>query len=175
MTATIEERAAATTLKGNPMTVLGPELAVGDAAPAFTLKDGGMADKTLADYAGKVKVLVTVPSLDTPVCDTETRKFNEEATGLGDDVVVLVVSIDLPMAQKRWCGAAGVENVHCLSDYLTGDFGRDYGVKIKEIGLLSRTVIVIGKDDKISYIERVAEVAEEPNYDAALEAAKAAK
>ncbi|MEM7577235.1 MAG: thiol peroxidase [Planctomycetota bacterium] len=173
MTATIE-RAEATTLKGNPMTVLGPELSVGDAAPAFTLKANDMSDKTLADYAGKVKVLVTVPSLDTPVCDTETRKFNEEATGLGDDVVVLVVSIDLPMAQKRWCGAAGVEHVHCLSDYMTGDFGRDYGVKIKEIGLLSRNIFVIGKDDKITYIQRVAEVADEPDYDAALAAAKAA-
>ncbi len=172
---TTAERPQAVTLKGNPMTLLGTELNVGDAAPAFRLKATDMSDKTLADYAGKVKVLLTVPSLDTPVCDTEARRFNEEAAKLGDDVVVLIASIDLPMAQKRWCGAAGVENVHCLSDYLTGDFGRTYGVKIKEIGLLSRNVFVIDRNDKITYAQHIKEVAEEPDYAAALKAANAAK
>ncbi len=169
------ERPAATTLKGNPMTLLGDELKPGDAAPAFSLKAADMSDKTLADFAGKVKVLLTVPSLDTPVCDTETRRFNEEAVALGDDVAVLVASVDLPMAQKRWCGAAGVENVITLSDYLSHDFGKAYGVRIKEVGLLARCVFVIDKDDKITYVQLVNEVAEEPDYAAALAAAKAAK
>ncbi|MEM8782183.1 MAG: thiol peroxidase [Planctomycetota bacterium] len=174
-TATAPERPEAVSLKGKTMTLLGPELKAGDAAPAFTLKATDMSDKTLADYAGKVKVLVTIPSIDTPVCDVETRRFNQEAGTLGDDVVVLIVSIDLPMAQSRWCGAAGVDCVDCLSDYMTGDFGRDYGVKIKEIGLLCRDIFVIDKDDQITYHEHVEDLANEPNYDAALEAVKAAK
>jgi thiol peroxidase len=169
------QRAEAVTLKGNPMTLLGDELNAGDAAPDFTLKATDMSDKSLSDFAGKVKILLTVPSLDTPVCDTEAKRFNEEAGKLGDDIVVLVTSIDLPMAQKRWCAAEGVESVHCLSDYLTGDFGRDYGVKIKEIGLLSRNVFVIDKDGKITYAEHVKEVADEPDYAAALEAAQNAQ
>ncbi len=169
------ERPAAVTLKGNPKTLLGDELKAGDAAPAFTLKGNDMSDKTLADFAGKVKVLVTVPSLDTPVCDTETRRFNEAAGSLGEDVVVLVVSVDLPMAQKRWCGAAGVENVTTLSDYYDHAFGVAYGVRIKELGLLARAVWVVGKDDKITYAQLVGEVTEEPDYDAALTAAKAAR
>lgn len=165
------ERAAAITLKGNPMTLVGDELKAGDKAPDFSLKAGDMSDKTLADYAGKVKIISVVPSLDTPVCDTQTRKFNEEAGSL-DGVVVLTVSVDLPMAQNRWCGAAGVENVVCLSDFKDHTFGVDYGVRIKEIGLLARQVMVVDKDDTIQYVQLVPEVAEEPNYDAALEKAK---
>ncbi|MBB6428753.1 thiol peroxidase [Algisphaera agarilytica] len=168
------ERSAAVTLKGNPMTLLGDELKVGDAAPDFSLKANDMSDKSLADYAGKVKLISVVPSLDTPVCDTETRKFNEEAGGLGDGVVVLTVSVDTPMAQKRWCGAAGVENVECLSDFKDHTFGPAYGVRIKEIGLLARQIFVVDKDDKIVYTQLVGEVAEEPDYDAALAAAKGA-
>ncbi|MEM9420882.1 MAG: thiol peroxidase [Planctomycetota bacterium] len=168
------ERSAAVTLKGNPMTLLGDELKVGDPAPDFSLKATDMSDKSLADYAGKVKLISVVPSLDTPVCDTETRKFNEEAGGLGDGVVVLTVSVDTPMAQKRWCGAAGVENVECLSDFKDHTFGPAYGVRIKEIGLLARQIFVVDKDDKIVYTQLVGEVAEEPDYDAALAAAKAA-
>ncbi len=166
------ERAAAITLKGNPVTLVGPELKVGDTAPDFKLKAVDMSDKTLADFAGKAKVILTVPSLDTPVCDVETRRFNEEAQKLGDGVVVLVVSVDLPMAQKRWCGAAGVENVVCLSDYLDHSFGIAYGVRIKEIGLLARQVMVVDKDNVIRYVELVPEVAQEPDYDAALAAVK---
>ena len=168
------ERANAVTLKGNPMTLLGPELKPGDAAPAFSLKAGDMSDKTLADYVGKVKLISVVPSLDTPVCDTETRRFNQEAGGLGDGVVVLTVSVDTPMAQKRWCGAAGVENVECLSDFKDHAFGPAYGVRIKEIGLLARQIIVVDKNDKVAYVQLVGEVADEPDYDAALAAAKAA-
>ncbi len=169
------ERAAAITLKGNPMTLLGDALKVGDKAPAFTLKAIDMADKTLADFAGKVKILSVVPSLDTPVCDTETRRFNEEAGKLGGNVVVLTVSVDLPMAQKRWCGAAGVNNVVCLSDFKDHSFGKAYGVRIKEIGLLARQVMVIDKNDVIQYVQLVPEVAQEPDYAAALAAAKKLK
>lgn len=168
------ERPAATTLKGNPMTLLGPELKVGDAAPEFSLKATDMSDKSLADYAGKVKLISVVPSLDTPVCDTETRKFNEAASDLGDGVVVLTVSVDTPMAQKRWCGAAGVENVECLSDFKDHSFGPAYGVRIKEVGLLARQIFVVDADNKITYTQLVGEVADEPDYDAALAAAQAA-
>lgn len=166
------ERAAAVTLKGNPMTLVGAELKVGDTAPDFSLKANDMSDKTLADFAGKVKIISIVPSLDTPVCDTQTRKFNEDAGSL-DGVVVLTVSVDLPMAQKRWCGAAGVENVVCLSDYKDHSFGKAYGVRIKEVGLLARTVLVVDKDNTIKYVQLVPEVATEPDYDPALAAAKA--
>ncbi|MEO0514531.1 MAG: thiol peroxidase [Planctomycetota bacterium] len=168
------ERPAATTLKGNPMTLLGDELKVGDTAPDFSLKANDMSDKSLADYAGKVKLISVVPSLDTPVCDTETRKFNEAAGDLGDGVVVLTVSVDTPMAQKRWCGAAGVENVECLSDFKDHSFGPAYGVRIKEVGLLARQIFVVDADNKITYTQLVGEVADEPDYDAALAAAKAA-
>jgi len=168
------ERPQAITLKGNPMTLLGEELKVGDAAPAFSLKAVDMSDKTLADYAGKVKIIATVPSLDTPVCDVETKRFNTEAASLGDDIVILTVSVDLPMAQKRWCGAAGVEAVETLSDFKDHAFGVDYGVRIKEIGLLARQIIVVDKDDKVAYVQLVGEVAEEPDYDTAIAAAKAA-
>jgi thioredoxin-dependent peroxiredoxin len=165
------ERAAAITLKGNPMTLVGAELKVGDKAPDFTLKATDMSDKSLKDFAGKVKIISVVPSLDTPVCDTQTRKFNEDA-GSMDGVVVLTVSVDLPMAQKRWCGAAGVDNVVCLSDFKDHSFGKAYGVRIKEIGLLARQVMVVDKNDTIQYIELVPEVATEPNYAAALDKAK---
>ncbi len=165
------ERAAAITLKGNPMTLVGDELKVGDKAPDFSLKAVDMSDKTLADFAGKVKIISVVPSLDTPICDTQTRKFNEEAGGL-DNVVVLTVSVDLPMAQKRWCGAAGVENVVCLSDFKDHSFGPAYGVRIKEVGLLARQVMVVDQNDTIQYVQLVPEVAEEPDYAPALAKAK---
>lgn len=168
------ERAAAVTLKGNPKTLVGDELKVGDAAPDFSLKANDMSDKSLADYAGKVKLISVVPSLDTPVCDTETRKFNEAAGKLGDGVVVLTVSVDTPMAQKRWCAAAGVENVVTLSDFKDHTFGPAYGVRIKEIGLLARQIFVVDAGNKITYSQLVAEVAEEPDYGAALAAVKAA-
>ncbi len=168
------ERAAAVTLKGNPMTLLGDELHVGDQAPAFSLKAVDMSDKTLADYAGKVKILSVVPSLDTAVCDTQTRRFNEEAAELGDDIVILTVSVDLPMAQNRWCGAAGVDRVECLSDFKDHTFGVDYGLRIKEIGLLARCLLVVDKNDTIQYAQLVPEIAQEPDYAPAIAAAKAA-
>jgi len=169
---TATENAAAITLKGNPMTLLGTMPAAGDKAPGFSLKDQAMADKTLADYAGKVKIISVVPSVDTPICDIETKRFNEEAASLGDSIVILTVSVDLPPAFKRWCGASGVDKVELLSDFKDHNFGVDYGVRIKEIGLLARCLFVVDKDDTVQYVQLVPEVADEPDYDAVLSAAK---
>lgn len=169
------ERTGAVTFKGNPMTLVGDEVKPGQKAPDFTLVGTDMQPKTLKDYAGKVKIISTVPSLDTAVCGRETRRFNEEAAKLGDDTVVLTVSVDLPMAQKRWCGAAGIDRVVTLSDYKTHDFGKQYGVRIKELGLLARCVFVVDKNDTVTHVELVKEVAEEPDYNRVIEAAKQAK
>jgi thiol peroxidase len=166
------ERPDAITLKGNPMTLLGPAVEVGQPAPAFSLRAQDMSVKSLDDYAGKVRVLVVVPSVDTPVCDTEVRRFNQEAGSLSDDIVVLSVSVDAPPALKRWCAASGVDQVECLSDFYDHRFGVDYGVRIKEIGLLARAVIVIDKQGKVAYVQVVDEVADEPNYTAALDAVR---
>ena len=168
------ERSDAVTLKGNPKTLVGNELKVGDTAPDFTLTATDMSGKSLSDYAGKVKLISVVPSIDTPVCETETRTFNERAASLGDDIVVLTVSVDTPMAQKRFCAAQGIEKVHMLSDFKDHSFGPAYGVRIKEVGLLARQVFVVDKDNKVTYTQLVPEVADEPDYDAALDAAKAA-
>jgi len=169
----MEERSGIITFKGNPFTLLGPALNVGDKAPDFSLVDTSLAAVTLADYRGKTKIISAVPSLDTPVCDTETRRFNQEAALLPDNVVVLTVSIDLPFAQKRWCGAAGIERVVTLSDYQEHAFGLAYGVLIKELKLLSRSIFVLDGDDTILYIQHVPEVTSEPDYAAVLAAATA--
>lgn len=170
------EHHGAVTFKGNPMTLVGDEPAVGSAAPDFTAVSPDMQTHSLSDYKGKVVVLASVPSLDTPVCDTETRRFNEEAAKLGDDVVVLTVSLDLPFAQRRWCGAAGIENVTTLSDYKgEHEFAVKYGRLIKELGLLARSVFVVDKEGKLAYSQLVKEVADEPDYDAVLAAVEAAK
>lgn len=166
------ERIGITSFKGNPVTLLGPKLAVGDKAPEFTLIDNNLSSVTLSDFKGKTKIISTVPSLDTPVCDTETRRFNQEAAGLSGDIVVLTVSLDLPFAQKRWCGAAGVERVITLSDYQEHSFGLAYGVLIKELKLLSRSIFVLDADDIIRYIQHVPEITAEPDYAEVLEAAK---
>ena len=162
------------TIKGNPVTLFGPVPKAGQKAPEFTLRDQTLSPKTLADFAGKVKVIITVPSVDTPVCDIEIRRFNESAAALGADVVILPVSVDMPMAQKRWCGAAGVDKVTTLSDYFDHSFGKAWGVRIVEKGFLARAVFVLGKDNTVKYAEIVADVATEPNYEAALAAAKSA-
>ncbi|RNC71817.1 MAG: thiol peroxidase [Desulfuromonadales bacterium] len=169
----MQERTGIITFKGNPMTLLGPELRVGDTAPAFSAVDTGLAPVSLADFAGKVVIISAVPSLDTPVCDTETRRFNQEAATLPDNVVVLTVSLDLPFAQKRWCGAAGIERVKTLSDYRDRAFGLAYGVVIKELMLLSRSIFVIDQKGIIRDIQHVPEVTSEPDYAAVLAAAKA--
>lgn len=170
----MEKRTDVVTFAGGPVTLVGPEVKVGQAAPDFTLLDNGLAPKTLKDFAGKVKVISVVPSLDTGVCDAQTRWFNQDATKLSDDVVVLTVSMDLPFAQKRWCGAAGVENVVTLSDHKDASFGENYGFLIEELRLLTRGVVVIDKNDKVTYVEYVPEVTHAVNFDATIEAIKAA-
>lgn len=168
------ERNNVITFKGGPMTLIGPEIRVGDTAPSFTAVSNDMSPSTLADYAGKVVVVVAVPSLDTSVCDTEVRRFNSEAANLSGDVVVLTVSMDLPFAQARWCGAAGVEGVKCLSDYKDVSFGNAFGVLIKELHLLTRACFVIDKKGKVVHAQYVPEVTDEPDYGAVIQAAKAA-
>lgn len=168
----MEERTGITTFKGNPVTLLGPGLKVGDKAPEFLVVDGSLSPVTLAGSKGKTRIISTVPSLDTPVCDTETRRFNQEAAQLSPDVVVLTISLDLPFAQKRWCGAAGIDRVTVLSDYQERSFGLAYGVLIKELKLLTRSIFVIDADDTITYIQHVPEITTEPDYAAVLEAAK---
>ena len=168
----MEERAGAATFKDGPLTLLGPELAVGDEAPDVALLAGDLSEAKISDYAGKVRVIISVPSLDTSVCDTETRRFNEAAAGLGENVVVLGVSMDLPFAQGRWCAAAGVDRVVTLSDHRDAAFGLAYGVLIKELRLLARAVFVVDAAGRIGYIQIVKEMTREPDYDAALAAAR---
>jgi thiol peroxidase len=168
----MKEKTGIITFKGNPMTLLGAELKVGDVAPEFAVVDNGLAAASLAGYAGKIKIISAVPSLDTPVCDTETRRFNLEAASLPGDIVVLTVSLDLPFAQKRRCGAAGIDRVVTLSVYRDRSFGLGYGVLIKELLLLSRAVFVVDAANIIRYIQIVPEVTGEPDYAAAIAAAK---
>lgn len=168
-----QERNGAAAFKGNPITLVGPELKAGDAAPDFVLNKSLVETVSLKDYAGKIKLISVVPSIDTGVCDAQTRRFNEEAGALGENVVVLTVSVDLPFAQARWCGAAGVDKVVMLSDYKAHSFGEAYGVYIKELGLNHRSIFVIGADDKIQYVEYLPEMTEHPNYEQALLAVKA--
>ena len=162
------------TFKGDPVALAGPELKAGDKAPDFTLQATDMSDVTLATDAGAARVVAVVPSLDTSVCSLETKRFNDEVKS-DPSLVVYAVSCDLPFAQKRWCGSEGVENVKTLSDHRTAGFGEAYGVKITGGPLdrvLCRAVFVIGPDDKIKHVEYCGEIAEEPDYQAALAAAK---
>jgi thiol peroxidase len=167
------ERAGATTLKGNPLTLVGPELKPGDQAPDFTMVDNGLKPITLADTGASVRIFSVVPSLDTPVCDAQTKRFNEEAASL-PGVEIYTVSMDLPFAQKRWCGAFGVDKVKMLSDHKEGSFGSSWGTLIKELRIESRAIFVVNKDNSVRYVEYVKEVADFPNYDAALAAARSA-
>jgi thioredoxin-dependent peroxiredoxin len=169
-----EERKGAVTMRGNPMTLVGPELKAGQKAPAFTAVGKGLAPVTLDQFKGKVKIIAAIPSIDTPVCDAETRRFNEEASKLPGDVQILTISMDLPFAQARWCGAAGVDKVTTISDWRAAEFGQKYGALIKELHLLARAVFVIDKNDNVVYSEYVKEVANQPNFEAALEAARKA-
>ena len=166
----MEERAGIIKMKGNPLTLIGKELKVGERAPDFETLDNDLAPVNLTSFIGKVCVITTVPSLDTPVCDMETRRFNEEAGRLSSDVRILTISMDLPFAQKRWSGAAGVDKVVTLSDHRNASFGIAYGVLIKELRLLARAVFVLDREGIIRYIQMVKEVADEPDYDAVLEA-----
>jgi thioredoxin-dependent peroxiredoxin len=162
------------TFKGKKVTLLGNQVQVGDKAPNFTVLANDLSEVTLDDTKGSVRLISVVPSLDTGVCDAQTRRFNEEASKL-DNVKVLTISVDLPFAQKRWCGAAGVENVQTLSDHRDLSFGKAYGVAIKELRLLARAIFVVDSSDTVTYVEYVDEVTNHPNYEAAIEAAKAAK
>jgi thiol peroxidase len=166
----VDERAGKITMKGNPLTLMGQELKIGDMAPDVVLANNDLEPVSLSSYGGKICIISSVPSLDTPVCDMETRRFNEEAGALGEDVAIITVSMDLPFAQKRWCGAAGVDKVITLSDYGDMAFGNAYGVLIKELKLLARSVFVLDRQGTIQYIQLVNEVTEEPNYQEILDA-----
>ncbi|HVO83385.1 MAG TPA: thiol peroxidase [Syntrophobacteria bacterium] len=168
----MQERKGIVTIHGKPLTLVGNPVKEGDKAPEFTVLDNDLNPVNLSAYKGKVCVISSVPSLDTPVCDIETRRFNTEAGKLSDDVAILTVSMDLPFAQKRWCGAAGVTKVKTLSDHRDASFGNAYGVLIKELRLLTRAVFVVDRKGAVRYVELVKEVTTEPNYDAALEAVK---
>lgn len=167
------ERKGIVTLKGNPLTLIGPDLKIGGAAPDFRVLDGDLKEYSLRDFRGQVKVVSVTPSLDTPVCDVQARRFNEEATKLGNDRVVLNVSMDLPFAIQRFCTAAGIERVITLSDHRDASFGIAYGVLIKELRLLARAVFVIDRDDTIRYKEIVPEITNLPDFGAALHAMNA--
>lgn len=164
-----EERTGVITFGGNPMTLLGPELKVGQKAPDFKVLANDLTEVTLADSAGKVRLISVVPSLDTGICDRQTRRFNEEATKF-PSVEVLTISMDLPFAQARWCGAAGVDRVQTLSDHREASFGLAYGLLIKELRLLTRAVIIVDAEDVVRYVQIVPEVRTEPDFDEALKA-----
>jgi len=166
------EEKTVVTFQGNPLTLVGNQVKVGDTAPDVEVLANDLTPVRLSGFRGKVCVICSVPSLDTPVCDTQTRKFNERAASLGDDVVVLTVSMDLPFAQQRWCGLANVENVQTLSDHRTADFGNAFGVLIKELRLLARAVFVVDTDGIIRYTQIIDELTDEPDYEAALKAVK---
>lgn len=169
-----ERREGAVTMKGNPITLLGPQIEANEDAPEFTALKNLVTPTTLSETNGKVRIILSVPSLDTPVCSLETKKFNDHAAELGDEVVVLVVSVDTPFAQARWCGAEGATKIQTLSDFRDRDFGKKYGVEIEGLGIYARAAFVVDKQGVVVYSEYVPEVAQEPNYDAILDAARAA-
>jgi thioredoxin-dependent peroxiredoxin len=167
------ERQGATTLRGNPLTVLGPALKPGEKAPDFKAVDDSLKDVNLAGTGDGIRIFSVVPSLDTPVCDAQTKRFNEEAGKL-PNVTMYSISMDLPFAQKRWCGAYGVDHVKMVSDHRDGSFGQAYGTLIKDLRIMSRAIFVIDKNNVIRHVEYVKEVADHHNYEAALSADRAA-
>jgi thiol peroxidase len=166
----MNERKGIITFQGNPLTLIGPELKVDDKAPDFVLLDGELKEFNLKDFSGRIKVISVTPSLDTPVCDMQARRFNQEASRLGSDITVMNVSMDLPFAISRFCTAAGIERIRAFSDYRDASFGNAYGVLIKELRLLARAVFVVDKNDVIRYREIVSEITSPPDFDAALSA-----
>ena len=168
----MQEEEPVVTMKGETLTLVGNKVKVGEPAPDFEVIANDLSSVKLSSFLGKVCIISSVPSLDTPVCDTMTRRFNEEAGRLGNDVSVLTVSMDLPFAQKRWCGAAGVKNVQTLSDHRDASFGTVFGVLIKELRLLARAVFVVDKDGVVKHAQIVKELTNEPDYEAALKATK---
>jgi thioredoxin-dependent peroxiredoxin len=165
------ERPGATTMKGKPLTLIGPELKQGDPAPDFEVVDKTLQPVTLKSTGPAVRIFSVVPSLDTPVCDAQTKRFNEEAAKL-PNIKIYTVSMDLPFAQSRWCGAYGVDNVKMLSDHRSGSFGENYGTLIKDLRIESRAIFVVDGNDNLRHVEYVKEVAEHPDYEAALNAAR---
>jgi thiol peroxidase len=161
----MKERNGIVTMKGNPLTLMGNEVKVGDPAPDFVAIDNSLSPVRFLSYRGKICILSSVPSLDTPVCNMETRKFNEEASRLGPNITILTISMDLPFAQKRWCGDAGVTKVQTLSDHRDASFGTAYGVLIKELRLLARAVFLVDPKGVIRYVQLVKEVTNEPDYE----------
>jgi len=164
----MEERKGAVTLRGNPLTLIGDEIKAGAKAPDVELLDNDLKPVRISAFKGKVVVVSSVPSLDTPVCDMETRRFNAEAAKLGENVAILTVSTDLPFAQKRWCGGAGVDRVRTLSDHRETAFGKAYGVLIKELRLLARSIFVLDRNGVVQYVQHVKEVSQEPDYSAVI-------
>lgn len=164
------ERQGMVTIHGKPLTLVGQEVKVGEPAPDAELLDNDLNPVKLSAYRGKILVIASVPSLDTPVCDMETRRFNEEAANLGPNVELVTVSMDLPFAQKRWCGAAGVTNLKTLSDHRQAEFGVAYGVLIKELRLLARAVFILDREGTVQYVHLVKEVTNEPDYEEVLQA-----
>jgi len=167
------ERKGIITMKGNPMTLVGPELKVGDKAPDFTVLDQNMTPKSLKDFDGKFKVISVTPSLDTPVCDLQIHWFNEDAANQPADVAVLNISMDLPFAIKRFCATGGIDKAVALSDHRDASFGTNWGVLMKELRLLARSVFVVDRENVIRYVQIVPEQTTEPDYEAALNALKA--
>lgn len=166
------ERKGIVTMKGNPLTLIGPGLKAGDRAPDFTVVDQNLAPRTLSDYAGKIKVISVTPSLDTPVCDLQIHWFNEDAANQPADVAVLNISMDLPFAIKRFCATGGIERAEALSDHRDASFGTNWGVLMKELRLLARSIFVVDKENIIRYVQIVPEQITEPDYEAALKALK---
>ena len=166
----MEERRGIVTMNRNSVTLIGPDIKVGDKAPDFTVQNGELLDVKLSDFSGKTKVISVTPSLDTPVCDLQARRFNHEAASLPHDVVVLNISMDLPFAISRFCTVAEIDRVKALSDHREASFGTAYGVLIKELRLLARSIFIIDKNNVVRYKEIVPEQSDHPDYDKALEA-----
>jgi thioredoxin-dependent peroxiredoxin len=161
----MQERVGLVTMRGNPLTLVGNEVKVGETAPDFVALDNNLTPVKLSAYRTRICIISSVPSLDTPVCDNETRKFNEEAMKLGEKVQIITISMDLPFAQKRWCGAAGVNKIQTLSDHKEAQFGTTYGVLIKELRLLARAVFLVDQKGILQYTQLVKEISNEPNYE----------
>lgn len=166
------ERKNAVTLKGKPVTLIGKEIKVGQKAGSFKVLDHDLAERGLGDFRGKIKLIASVPSLDTPVCDSEIKRFNDEMANLSKDIVVIFISMDLPFAQKRFCQEFEINKIKTYSDHRDADFGMKYGVLIKELRLLARAIFLIDKDDIVRYVEYVKEVGTPPDYNSALKAVK---
>ena len=164
------ERKGIVTVKGNPVTLVGPELRIGDKAPDFVVLDGELKEIRLKNFANTIKIISVAASLDTPVCDMQARRFNQETALLPDDVVILNITMDLPFAISRFCITAGINKVKALSDHRDVSFGNAYGILIKELRLLARSIFILDKNDIIRYIEIVPELTKHPDYEKALDA-----